>query len=122
MPFVTIDLSDKLYNEKRDAISTAIHQALVIGFDMPDGDKFQIFRLHAAGEIVFDPHWGGVSRVDPLSLQILMGKGSTTQAKEKMFAEIGRQLVRIGIRSDDIFISVIENGDACWDAGTPSSL
>jgi hypothetical protein len=122
MPFVTIDLSAKLYAEKREEISAAIHQGLVIGFDMPVGDKFQIFRLHGEGEIVFDPQWGGVSRIDPLSLQILMGKGSTTQAKEKMFVEIVRQLVGIGIRSDDIFINVIENGDACWHAGFPSSL
>ncbi|MFC6082775.1 tautomerase family protein [Sphaerisporangium aureirubrum] len=117
MPLVQIDLERSLAERLGEQISEGIHQALVDALGMDPADKFQIFRTHAPGEIVFDPTYNGVDRQSLVSVQIQMVHMYDVTTKWAMFDQIAKQLEAIGIRNDDLLISIVENGFEDWYAG-----
>ncbi|GII57653.1 putative tautomerase YolI [Planotetraspora thailandica] len=121
MPLVQIDLERSLAERLGPQISDGIHQALVDGLGMDPTDKFQIFRTHEPGEIVFDPGYNGVERRQLVSIQILMVHMYDVTTKYAMFDQIAKQLEEIGIRPDDLLISIVENGFEDWFAGKSRS-
>ncbi len=121
MPMVQVDLRRDLFEEKGTAISQAIHAGLVEGLDMPDDDLFQVFRPHEAGELVFSPGFAGADRRDLVMLRITMVHMFPVEAKRQMYACVVRQLEKVGVRHDDVLISVVEVGYEDWYAGTPVS-
>ena len=123
MPLIQIDLDRRLFEEKGQAISAAIHQAQVEMTDMniPATDKFQVFRPHDAGELIADPAHGGVDRRDILVIQITAVHRFPVRTKQALFENIITHLSRLGIRSDDIFVALIENGFEDWKPGIASA-
>jgi Tautomerase enzyme len=117
VPFVQIDLDRSLAERLGQQISTEVHEALVEAIGMDPTDKFQIFRLHDKGELVFDPTYNGVDRQDLVYLQILMVHMYDVGSKRRLFDTIARRLESIGIRHEDVLIAVVENGFEDWYAG-----
>lgn len=116
MPFIQIDLDETLYAEKGDAISDAVHRSQyeMESLGIPEGDKFQAFRPHGAGEIVFDPTYNGVDRRSLIVLQILSVHRYPASLKFDFYRNLVRHLGTVGIRSEDILIAFIENGFEDW--------
>ena len=121
MPLVRVDLERSLAERLGEQISDAIHKALVDALGMTASDKFQIFRTHAPEEIVFDPTYNDVDRQQLISIQILMVHMYDVATKYAMFDRIAHQLQEIGVRSEDLLISVVENGFEDWYAGKSRS-
>ena len=119
MPYIQIELDKKLYDEKRDAISDAIHSAQVelTELGIPEGDKFQIFRPREPGESVFDPSYNSVDRQNLLLIQITLVRRHPVSQKHDLNANIVKKLGEIGIRAEDILISMTENGFEDWKLG-----
>lgn len=121
LPLVQIDLERSLAERLGPQISDGVHQALVDGLGMDPTDKFQIFRTHAPEEIVFDPGYNGVDRRQLVSIQILMVHMYDVTTKYAMFDQIAKRLEEIGVRPEDLLISVVENGFEDWYAGKSRS-
>jgi hypothetical protein len=81
MPLVQIDLPRPLFEEKGTQISEEIHQAFIDSLEIPADDKFQVFRPRDAGELVFDPGYGGVDRRSLIVIQVLMVHRYTVELK-----------------------------------------
>jgi Tautomerase enzyme len=56
-----------------------------------------------------------------ISIQILMVHMYDVATKYAMFDRIAQQLQAIGVRSEDLLISVVENGFEDWYAGKSRS-
>lgn len=84
-------------------------------------DKFQVFRPRAAGEIVFDDHHGGVDRRDPLLVHLTAVHRYPAAHKQLLCSNIIRRLGEVGVRTDDVFICIVENGFEDWHAGEPGA-
>jgi hypothetical protein len=121
LPLVQIDLERSLAERLGRQISDGVHQALVDGLGMDPTDRFQIFRTHAPEEIVFDPGYNGVDRRQLVSIQILMVHMYDVTTKYAMFDQIAKRLEEIGVRPEDLLISVVENGFEDWYAGKSRS-
>lgn len=121
MPTVQVDLRRDLFVEKGTAISQAIHEGLQEGLDMPADDLFQVFRPHDEGELVFSPDFGGADRKDLVLLRITMVHMFPVDTKRAMFAALVKHLEAVGLRHDDLLISVVEVGFEDWYAGSPLS-
>jgi hypothetical protein len=122
MPLVRIDMSDDIGADLQASISDAINAGLVEAINMPERDRFQIFTRHAVSELVFDPAFpGNLRREKVVYLQILLSRGQSDDAKRAIGRCVNAHLVKCGIRSDDVFIAMYENGGADWAAGMPSA-
>lgn len=121
VPLVRIDMSDDIDGELQSSISDAINAGLVEAIDMPPKDRFQIFTRHPVGDLVFDPAFpGGLHREKVIYLQVLLSRGQSEESKRAIGRCVNAELVKCGIRSDDVFIAMSENGGADWSAGMPS--
>lgn len=119
MPTVQVDLRRELFVEKGTAISEAIHHGLIEGLEMTADDLFQVYRPHDSGELVFSPTFGGVERRDLLWLRITMVHMFSPETKQRMCQSIARRLEQVGVRHQDLLISVVEVGFEDWYAGGP---
>jgi hypothetical protein len=116
MPLVQIDMDRSLLSKKEE-ISGKVHQAFIDSLAIPADDKFQIFRQHDTSELVFDPGYGGVDRQAMVSIQVTMVHMYPVSAKKELYRQIAKRLGEVGVRHEDILISVIENGFEDWYAG-----
>ncbi|MDR3483455.1 MAG: tautomerase family protein [Bradyrhizobium sp.] len=117
MPLVQVDLPRALFDQKAVEIGLELQAAFVEAAGVPPDDKFQIFRPRDAGEIVFDPTYGGVDRRELMIIQILMVHHYPVDRKRGLYSNMVNRLVKIGIRKQDILIAVTENGFEDWYAG-----
>ncbi|HEY0247074.1 MAG TPA: tautomerase family protein [Gryllotalpicola sp.] len=116
MPYIQIELDEELYARKGDEIGAAIHAAQweLPELGIPRSDLFQIFRPRAAGEIVFDPTYNGVDRRSLIVIQVLLVYRHPITQKRALYENIVKKLGELGIRSEDILISLVENGFEDW--------
>jgi len=121
MPLVQIDLDRSLAEKSGEQISKEINDALVDALGMSPTDKFQIFRTHESSELVFDPTYNDVDRRQLVSIQILMVNLYDATTKYALFDRVAAGLQNLGIRPEDLLISVVENGMDDWYAGKSRS-
>lgn len=118
MPLIQVDLRRSLFEEKGAALSHEIHQSLVAGLGIETTDIFHVFRPHDAGEIIFSPTYAGRDRQDLIVIRITMVNMFSFEQKKKMFQELTKRLMSIGIRRDDLLVCVLEtNGHESWSLG-----
>ncbi len=120
MPLVRIDMHEPLA-DLRPQMSEAIHSALVDGWEMPSDDLFQIFRLHAEGDLFYSRTYPDADRTDIVFVQILAYTGYSPETKQKGAALIVERLAKLGIKHDNILIALSENGDGDWLAPSKES-
>ncbi|HKD18419.1 MAG TPA: tautomerase family protein [Thermoanaerobaculia bacterium] len=119
MPLVRIDAPESQSAEDLAAVGDGVHRALVQSIGIPEQDRFQVLSRHAAGLLVFDRHYLGISRSDGVVfVQITMSTGRSVEQKKALFAAIVRNLGRSpGIRSEDVFVNLVEVVKENWSFG-----
>lgn len=118
MPLIQVHLDRALYEEKSDAIAKAIHEAQIEVLEIPANDLFQIFQPHEAGELRFDPTYGGVDRRSLMVIQITMVARYPVKLKRALYEEMVARLERdAGVRHEDVQIALRENHYEDWYAG-----
>lgn len=117
MPLVQVFLRKGLHSDP-SAIGDAIHQALVAQASVPADDRFQIFHHLEPADIIAHPTYGGVQRSDSLVvIRITLNAGRTVEIKKNLYADIARRLELLGVRSDDVMISLVEVTKENWSFG-----
>jgi len=115
MPLVRVDMHASLA-DKREQLSSAIHNGLVEGLAMPADDLFQIFRLHEQGDLIYTTTFPNAERTDIVYIQILLARLYGPEEKKRMYQTVTRNIAGIGIKPDNILIAVTENGGDDWFA------
>ena len=62
MPLVSVDVLEGYSSDELDAISIAVHDAMVELLDVPERDHFQIITEHAPSAFRFDRHYLDIDR------------------------------------------------------------
>ncbi|WP_208324049.1 tautomerase family protein [Diaminobutyricimonas sp. TR449] len=85
---------------------------------MPENDRFMVVSEHKPGNLVMDPTYI-VERTDrALIIQITFNAGRTTQVKKDLYRAIADGLhERVGLRTEDVFIGLIEVPKENWSFG-----
>ncbi len=117
MPLVQVDLPRALFEQRAGEIGLELQAAFTDATSVPLNDRFQIFRPRDEGEIVFDPAYGGVDRRNLMIIQVLMVHQYPVDQKRNLYRAMVNRLVKLGIRREDIFIALYENGFEDWYAG-----
>jgi hypothetical protein len=117
MPLIQVDLDRGLYERAHAVIGDAIHDAQIEALGIPADDRFQVFRPHGADELKFDPGYNGVDRSSLLLIQVTAVHMYPVAVKRRFFETLVEKLAPIGVRREDVLISLVENGFEDWYAG-----
>ena len=119
MPLVEIDLLQGRSQAELDAISDAVHEAMVTTLDVPQRDRFQSITERPAGNLRFDPNYLDIDRDEGfLLVRITLAAGRSTDAKQAFFRHLAGLLTeRAGMRAENLAVVMIENQREDWSFG-----
>jgi ketosteroid isomerase-like protein/phenylpyruvate tautomerase PptA (4-oxalocrotonate tautomerase family) len=108
MPFVNISLARGKPGEYLQAVSRAVHDALVAEFRMKPDDDFQLIHQHEPDEMVFNRDFRGGPRSDGwVVITITDGLDRGERAKRRFYKTLVRLLQdNPGVRPADVFVMV----------------
>lgn len=115
MPLVRIDHSDARTNPAE--IASAIHDAILSVYGIPERDRFQVVTSRPATTIVAEDAGLGFERTDPVIIQIFTQRGRSVEQKQRLYAAIAEALGTVGVEPQDVFIGYVENGPEDWSFG-----
>ena len=117
MPLVRLDLPKNLADQARP-IADAVHNALVSAIGIPADDRFQVINLHDPAHLIIDANYLGIARSpNALIVQIYLRQGRTVDLKKALYAAIAANLVALGLRAEDVLVSLSENDLPDWSFG-----
>ena len=119
MPLVTIDLREGRGSDELDAISDAVHEAMVECLDVPERDRFQVITEHQPHTLRFDPGYLDIDRSDRFVLvRVTLSAGRVTDAKQAFYRRLSELLAeRVGLPTGDLAVMLVENGREDWSFG-----
>jgi phenylpyruvate tautomerase PptA (4-oxalocrotonate tautomerase family) len=117
MPLVSIDAGPGRSPETLRAIADGVHDALVDAIGIPVGDRFQIVTAHGPGEVIFDPDYLGIDRRDVVFVRITLIAGRSDERKKELYRQIASRLEAVGVRPQDVVVSLTENARIDWSVG-----
>lgn len=119
MPLVRIDLVRGMPAGHRKALGEAVYDTLVEVLNVPKNDRFQIIAEHPEENFVYDPTYLGVQRsCDCVFIQITLNAGRSVDMKKAFYAQLAKNLeLRVGLRPEDVFISLVEVPKENWSFG-----
>ena len=118
MPLVRIELRKGKDATYREEISRIVHEA-VVSVGVPKDDRFQLISEHEPPNLVFDPTYLGIRRTEDLvMIQITWNEGRTLEQKKALYKAIADGLGgRLGLRREDVFVSLVEVKKENWSFG-----
>ncbi|TNC10464.1 tautomerase family protein [Methylobacterium terricola] len=117
MPLVTITLKRDRSPGERRAIADAVHDALVDSIGIPADDRFQVVSSQF-DDVIYDPAYLGIARTDALvMIQVHLSTGRSVAQKKALFAGIAANLGALGIRPEDVLVTLVEIARENWSFG-----
>ena len=119
MPFVRIDLVEGKPPEYRATVADVVYQGIVKVLEGPDGDRFMVIGEHRPENFVYDPTFLDIQRSpDLIYIQVTSTVGNTKEQKLTFFRHVADELNRrLGVRPEDIFISLVFVDREDWSFG-----
>lgn len=119
MPLVRIDVLQGKTAEYRQTISAVVHDAMVATLNVPADDRFQLITEHALENHVFPDSYLGITHTqDIVFLQITLNAGRSVELKKSFYKAVADGLhARLGLRREDVFISLVEVPKENWSFG-----
>jgi phenylpyruvate tautomerase PptA (4-oxalocrotonate tautomerase family) len=119
MPLVRIDLQKGKPASHRQAIGEVVYDALVEALKAPRDDRFQVIAEHDPESLVIDPGYLGIKRSrDCVLIQVTLNAGRSLEMKKAFYRLVADELGgRLGIRREDVFISLVEVPKENWSFG-----
>jgi phenylpyruvate tautomerase PptA (4-oxalocrotonate tautomerase family) len=118
VPLVRIDVSESTPDALAREVGEAVDRALTSVFGVPDGDKFQIVsRSRAGGRNLTTSYLGIDYTKDLVVIQITLNQGRSVALKKAFYAKVADSLTALGLRRQDVFISLVEVPRENWSFG-----
>lgn len=118
MPFVRIDLLRGKDTSYRSKLGQAVYDALS-SIGAPENDRFQVIAEHDPDGLIFDRTYLGIDRGDNfVAIQITFNEGRTLEQKKALYKAIVKNMGdSVGMRPQDVFISLVEIKKENWSFG-----
>ena len=119
MPLVRISLMQGKPAEFRRKVGEIAYQTMVDTINVPPKDNFQIITEHDENSLIYDPEYLNIQRTDEIVIiQITLNEGRTVELKKTFYKRLAERLhSELGIRMEDLFISLIEVKKENWSFG-----
>jgi phenylpyruvate tautomerase PptA (4-oxalocrotonate tautomerase family) len=119
MPFTQISLlKGKSLDYRRDLMEE-VYLAMRESINIPENDRFATITELEDGNFNNSGDYLGINRSDDIVyIQITLNGGRTTNKKKALYAKIAERLqAKLGIRTEDIVISLLEVSPEDWSLG-----
>lgn len=119
MPLARIDLIRGKTPDYRRTIGQVVYAAMVEVLKAPENDRFQVITEHDPDNFIYDPSFFGIERsADVVFVQLTLVEGRTLEQKRGFYKQVTDGLnAKLGLRREDIFISLIGAGKDDWSFG-----
>jgi 4-oxalocrotonate tautomerase len=119
MPLVRIDLAAGQSTEYRSAVADEVYKAMTGTMNVPENDRFMVVSEHKPGDFIADPNYLGIQRSPQcIIVQITLNVGRDVTVKKAFYKALGEGLqARVGLRREDLFISLVEVVKENWSFG-----
>ena len=119
MPLVRVDLVRGKPAEYRRELGAVIYDVTIETLNVPADDRFQVITEHERDDFVFDPSYLGITRTDEcVFIQVTLNAGRTLEVKRAFYRAVADGLhQRLGMRREDVFISLVEVKKENWSFG-----
>jgi 4-oxalocrotonate tautomerase len=119
MPLARIDLPAGKSPSYGRAVADVVYDAMIEALKAPKDDRFQVISEHSRDTLLIDPSYLGIERsADALIIQLTLNEGRTVDAKKAFFKAVADGLhERLGLRREDVFISLVEVKKENWSFG-----
>lgn len=119
MPFARISLHRGKPAAYLQALSQALHEALVECFEVPKADRFQVIHQHDVGELIFDPDYlGGPRSHDFVLIAITAGRPRSVDTKQRFYRTLVEKLKeRTGLNPEDVMVVISTTSGDEWSFG-----
>ena len=119
MPFARIDLVRGKSSDYKRAIGDVVYDAMVEILKAPVDDRFQVITDHPPEGHIADESYLGIKRTaDCVFIQLTLNSGRTLEQKKGFYKAVADGLHgRLGIRREDVFISLVEVAKENWSFG-----
>jgi phenylpyruvate tautomerase PptA (4-oxalocrotonate tautomerase family) len=105
--------------EFRSKIGQIVYETMVESINVPADDNFHIITEHDKNSLNYDPNYLEIHRTDGIVIiQITLNEGRTVEMKKAFYMQLAERLHKeLGIRMEDVFISLIEVKKENWSFG-----
>ena len=119
MPLARIDLVAGKSATYRATIGDVVYEAMLEGLGVPKDDRFQVITEHADADLIVDPTYLGIARTrDAILIQLTLNDGRSVEKKKAFYKLVADGLhARLGVRREDVFISLVEVKKENWSFG-----
>jgi hypothetical protein len=97
-------------------VGDVVYTAMVEILKAPKDDRFQVIAEHDESNLIYDPNFFGISRTkDIIFVQLTLAEGRTLEQKRGFYKRVVDDLRdRLGVRGEDVFISLVGTGREDW--------
>ena len=115
MPLIKIDMLKGRTKDEIKSILDISYRVMLEAFEAPEGDRYQIVNQHEDYEMQILDTGLGVERSDQVLVFTLVTRPRTETQKTNFYHNLVSALnTQLGIRTEDIMISLVENTDSDW--------
>jgi phenylpyruvate tautomerase PptA (4-oxalocrotonate tautomerase family) len=100
-------------------VGGVVYRTMVDTINVPAKDNFQIITEHDSNTLIYDPSYLDIPRTDGIVfVQITLNEGCTIEMKKAFFRTVAERLnTELGIRMEDVFMSLVEVKKENWSFG-----
>lgn len=119
MPLTRIDIPRGKPPEYGAALRDVVYETLNTVMGVPDEDRFEVLSEHTPENLDISPRYLGIERsAEAILIQITLNEGRTVELKRAFYAALVAGLNdRLGIRPEDVTISLVEVRKENWSFG-----
>jgi 4-oxalocrotonate tautomerase len=119
VPLTRIDLRRGKSPEYRATLRDVVYETLNATVNVPDDDRFEVITEHDPENLNVSPDYLGIERSeDAVIIQITFNEGRSTEMKKAFYAALADALhERLGMRREDVFVSLVEVSKENWSFG-----
>jgi phenylpyruvate tautomerase PptA (4-oxalocrotonate tautomerase family) len=119
MPLVRISLMKGKPEGFGKKVGEVVYQAMVDTINVPAKDNFQVITEHDKGRLIYDPSYLDIPRTDGVVfIQVTLNEGRTVELTKAFYKAVAERLHNaLGVRMEDVLISLVEVKKENWSFG-----
>ncbi len=119
MPLARIDIPAGKSPDHRRSIGEIVYEAMLATLNVPQNDRFQVIAEHPNTSLLIDPSYLDIERSrDAIIIQVTLNEGRSVELKKNFYKAVADGLhERLGMRREDVVISLVEVRKENWSFG-----